>query len=199
MESFENTKRITLKPFKTWLFVQDDFVGDTNIWSFIEMAVFERNVTYHDGLAYSQVIFAFDFVRKPFTFILNVIFPCFCLQILFCSVVFIPPEDTNRSMFGITVVLSFMVLQTNIFDLIPKSAHIAYIEVFMSCQLVTSVVGTVYNLIASELAKKTYFNTRINFRGSKFRYIRIGDLVFYLNFVCIVIFIDAALFAMMIS
>lgn len=136
----------------------DEFVTRGQIWSFVGTGCYFEASKYEadpDGgdRRYSRVTYWLRMRRNYNFYVTAILLPCVCLIFLQLGAFIMPPSMPDRSGFGITVLLSFAVLQQVINQNTPKTSQTILLIVYVSIQLIIGSLCTAYSLLACHLAR----------------------------------------------
>ena len=186
----------------------DEFITESQVWRLqsIDTMLYEQHYETEPSYQnYSHCRFTLRMSRKFEFYVMNTLLPCICLVCLQVSTLMLPPRLPDRSVFSISVVLAFAILQTIINEQIPTTSDIILIVVYISCQLVFGTSITIYSLITCQLERTTYFQERrklavfANFPKLSFRIslIRLFDILIFVISVLALLLIHAIIFYQM--
>ena len=170
IESWENSQMVKLNDGGIAI-SSEKFISTASVWRLVNTSSkFQQKKYANDPfLSYHQVVYTFHIERKYQNDIIGIFLPCYVLQILLLWSVLIPPESPDRSLFCMTVVLSYTVLQNLIDANIPSTSETIYVIVFLAYQLIGSLVVTCFCLLMCDLACRQYFKRNIK---SKFQLVK---------------------------
>ena len=161
------------------------FMGDmTNVgWDFKVLQTTTNTVQLPSPTNFTcySVAFQFEIARRPNYFYIFIIIPIFILTTVQFAGFFLPPEESDRSSYSVTVLLSFTVIQAACMANIPKTPARIYLSELVLAQMVTSMVITIYTaLITTFCTCSKYGNKTIKTRYlGKVRMVRIIDVFMF--------------------
>ena len=162
------------------------FLSKGQVWEMISLSANLTKITYRHHKTvkstkwYSRCNFLITMKRKHIYYMINMILPSICLVSLQVFCLALPPSSSQRAAFGISVLLSFAILQSTVRKHVPTSAETTMIDIYMSCQLVLGSLCTLYSLLTCQImeAMKKRSRSRTNntsLFGMKF--IRVVDSI----------------------
>ena len=127
------------------------FLGDTEIWEVVNIwyTTTITNPRYSTKIGYRDIRFSMKFKRKYNYYISNLFIPTFGIYYLQFFAFLLSPNGADRPTFGVTVVLTLLVVLSMIFDQIPKTSEVVYVVLLIGNKLIGSLVMTVYFLISA--------------------------------------------------
>ena len=147
-------------------FDKDFFATESDIWQF-ENVTMEINPV--DDIDYTvwRIKVMIDFQRKYQYYIGNIFIPAFGLYLIQFAALLLPPENSDRPTFSVTVVLAYTLVLTSVFSLIPRTTEPVYLVILLEIKLISSIFLTCYMLFACFCINKneqTMKETKIMFR-----------------------------------
>ena len=68
---------------------------------------------------------------------------------------FIPAHEPDRAMCGVTVLVAYSVLQSQVNDIIPVSSDMPYIVILLAIHFIVGVVCSIYGMFTCQLSHRT--------------------------------------------
>lgn len=83
----------------------------------------EKTYFDNDGLTWPRITYTLELRRKPQYYLLNILLPCILLTCVTLSMFWLPLESGERISLGITVMLSYSVIQLVLDGYLPVSSN----------------------------------------------------------------------------
>lgn len=180
LETDDDVSYINLSIYKYDLLSNESkLLGDNQIWQYMPGSLTYQVSTFGHR-DYTKASFRMAFQRKADYYFGNIFLPILIMALLQLSAFFLEPDETERPMFCITVLLAFSVLITFIYDNTPKVSGTVYIIVLLECDVLVCVIITIYSLLATFLCKYEWTKVHIQItKSTSIRRIRILDLAMF--------------------
>ena len=168
---------------------QSNFISKNVGWSLIS-----NNETWQAknfaGVDYLQFSQSIRILRRSEYFAVNLLLPVILLTIAQGMTFILPSNVPDRASFAITVLLSFTVIQTQIFNIIPHTPERVLMNIALQGQSVSALLVTCYTCIICAWADGYHYRAEklIRIGYKKVRLCRLVDLT------CLVLFIFCQFF-----
>ena len=136
------------------------FIGQTEIWEFVSLNSNASMLQVPGGVSFWRLTTTLKFNRKYQYYIGNIFMPTIGLFILQISVLFLPPDCTDRPAIGMSVVLANAFIITMVFELIPQTSEIVYLFVMIETKFILSLVITCYTMVLCGFEKISFKTCR---------------------------------------
>ena len=162
-----------------------DFVESSSVWSLMETP---NATTYtrcdFENLCYSGVSFTFKFQRRWQGYALSIFIPTTALIVLSLAAFALPPRVPDRSLYSITILLAYAMMQATLNLTLPvdQDGETILLSIYLSLQTFISMMISVYTLLIGAVSQYQYhiYTTALNAHPPHHRLTRKIDLFAFL-------------------
>ena len=167
-------------------------VSSNSEWVIRSSQVETITETWANNSTVSFVVFKFHTKRRPEYFLYYWLIPCFILSLLTLSTFLLPVDDSQRPMFSVSVLLSLMVLLSQVVERIPETPQNIFITQYITIDMSFTLVVTLYVAMACRIKVRRNVSSRKSIDSKKPIYV-VGRLQWY-QIIDVIAFILAAAF-----
>ena len=126
---------------------KNDFITKNFGWTLTNMSATVMTQDDGYGSSFYTLTLTLDLERRPEYYLSNIVAPCLIITFVQLGIIIMPSDQTARSTFSITVLLSFTLIQTLVLANIPLTPAPVLLSHLILIETISSVVFTFYAAI----------------------------------------------------
>ena len=182
--------------------VPKTFTSNIDVWKVHSVQSEQTTLVDSFSMPFDSVSFQITMKRQPSLFLLNLVLPMMVMLVLLLSTFFMFPQESSRTGFCLTSMLTLAVISGTIFREVPASSEIIYIVRYSTTLTMLAFCTTIYSLIVIPIAKSDRYQQYVKLpKIGKISITKMTaiDFIFYSALAIAIFLTNVILFSLMMS